>query len=89
MRLLMCGDVVGRSGRKVVTDNLKKLRERYAIDFVIVNGENAAGGFGITPKICNELFDAGADAITTGNHVWDQRDIINYIDRDPKLLRPQ
>ncbi|MAM67482.1 MAG: TIGR00282 family metallophosphoesterase [Rhodospirillaceae bacterium] len=88
MRLLMCGDVVGRSGRKVVTDNLKKLRERYAIDFVIVNGENAAGGFGITPKICNELFDAGADAITTGNHVWDQRDIIPHFDKEPRLLRP-
>ena len=88
MRLLMCGDVVGRSGRKVVTDNLKRLRERYAIDFVIVNGENAAGGFGITPKICNELFDAGADAITTGNHVWDQRDIIPHFDKEPRLLRP-
>ena len=66
---------------------LKKLRDRYSIDFVIVNGENAAGGFGITPKICNEFFDAGADAITTGNHV-DQKDIIPHFDKEPRILRP-
>ncbi len=88
MRILICGDVVGRAGRTVVTNNLSKLRERYSVDFAIVNGENAAGGFGITPKICNELYDAGADVITTGNHVWDQRDIIPHFDRERRLLRP-
>ena len=88
MRILICGDVVGRSGRTVVTEHIPKLRDRYAIDFVIVNGENAAGGFGITPKICNEFFDAGADAITTGNHVWDQKDIIPHFDEEPRILRP-
>ena len=88
MRILICGDVVGRSGRTVITENLKGLRERYRIDFVIVNGENAAGGFGITPKICKEFFDAGTDVITTGNHVWDQREIIPHFDKEPRILRP-
>ena len=88
MRILICGDVVGRSGRKVVTNSIGNLRERYNIDFIIVNGENAAGGFGITPKICDELIGAGADAITTGNHVWDQRDIIPHFAKEPRLLRP-
>ena len=88
MRILLCGDVVGRSGREAVTGNLPGLRDRYAIDFVVVNGENAAGGFGITPKICDEFFKAGADVITTGNHVWDQRDIIPHFDKEPRILRP-
>ncbi len=88
MRLLVCGDVVGRSGRTVVTDNLARLRDELALDFVVVNGENAAGGFGITPKICNQFFDAGADAITTGNHVFDQREIIPHFDAEKRLLRP-
>ncbi|MEC7488128.1 MAG: TIGR00282 family metallophosphoesterase [Pseudomonadota bacterium] len=88
MRILICGDVVGRSGRKVVTNSIRSFRERYNIDFIIVNGENAAGGFGITPKICDELIGAGADAITTGNHVWDQRDIIPHFAKESRLLRP-
>jgi len=88
MRILICGDVVGRAGRKAVVENVPKLRERYDLDFVIVNGENAAGGFGITPKICTELFDAGTDVITTGNHVWDQRDIIPHFNKEPRILRP-
>jgi metallophosphoesterase (TIGR00282 family) len=88
MRILVCGDVVGRSGRTVVIENLKKLRDRLALDFVVVNGENAAGGFGITPKICDEFFAAGADAITTGNHVFDQREIISHFDKEKRLLRP-
>jgi len=88
MRILFCGDVVGRSGRTVLCHHLPTLRERFAVDFVIVNGENAAGGFGITAKICQELYDKGVDVITTGNHVWDQRDIIGQIDQDPRLLRP-
>ena len=89
MRLLICGDVVGRSGRTAVTDNLKGLRERLRLDFVVVNGENAAGGFGITPKICDQFFAAGVDVITTGNHVFDQREIIPHFDREKRLLRPQ
>ena len=89
MRILICGDVVGRSGRKAITGNVPALRERYGVDFVIVNGENAAGGFGITPKICNEFFEHGTDAITTGNHVWDQREIIPHFDKEPRLLRPE
>ena len=88
MRILFCGDVVGRAGRKTVKTYLPGLRERYRIDFVVVNGENAAGGFGITPKICDEFFAAGADAITTGNHVWDRKEIIPHFDSERRLLRP-
>ena len=88
MRILVCGDVVGRSGRTVVSENLPRLRDELALDFVVVNGENSAGGFGITPKICNQFFDAGADAITTGNHVFDQREIIPYFDTEKRILRP-
>src|SRR5262245_31845001 len=88
MRILFLGDVVGRAGRKVVLAQLPQLRKRYAADFVIVNGENAAGGFGITETICEELIDAGADVITTGNHVWDQREALVFINRQPRLLRP-
>ena len=88
MRILFLGDVVGRSGRKVVLAELPSLRTRYKTDFVIVNGENAAGGFGITEGICDELLDAGADVITTGNHVWDQREALVFIARQPRLLRP-
>ena len=88
MRILVCGDVVGKSGRQAITQRLPELRARLELDFVIVNGENAAHGFGITDKICAGFYEAGADAITTGNHVWDQREIMNYIGGDPKLLRP-
>ena len=88
MRLLFCGDVVGRSGREVVCEHLPRLRRELALDFVIVNGENAAGGFGITEKICNELYEAGADVVTTGNHVWDQKETVSFIGGDPRLLRP-
>ncbi|HZL60060.1 MAG TPA: TIGR00282 family metallophosphoesterase [Stellaceae bacterium] len=88
MRLLLCGDVVGRSGREAVVRDLPRLRRELALDFVAVNGENAAHGFGITDQICAELYAAGADAITTGNHVWDRREIIPYIAGDPRLLRP-
>jgi len=88
VRILFLGDIVGRSGRTVVTENLPRLRERLALDFVIANGENAAAGFGITEKICNRLFEAGVDVITTGNHVWDQREIIPFMEREERLLRP-
>ena len=88
MRLLICGDIVGRAGRTAVCDRLEEMAKRLALDFVIVNGENAAGGFGITPKICDQLFAAGVDVITTGNHVWDQREIIPHFDKERRLLRP-
>lgn len=88
MRLLFLGDVVGRSGRAVVTERLPGLIRDLRTDLVVCNGENAAAGFGITAKICAELYDAGVDVITTGNHVWDQREILDYISDDPALLRP-
>ncbi len=88
MRILYCGDVMGRSGREVVIDQLPKLRERLKLDFVLVNGENAAGGFGITAEICRGFYQVGADTILLGNHSWDQREIISYIENDQRLLRP-
>ncbi len=88
MRILILGDVSGRSGRRAVTSQLPGLRDRYDLDFVVVNGENAAGGHGITEKIFLELCDAGADVVTTGNHVWDQRETVTVIDRCDRLLRP-
>ncbi len=71
-----------------MVDRLPDLRSALAVDVVIVNGENAAGGFGISPKLCAEFYRAGADVITTGNHVWDQRELVGYIDTDPRLIRP-
>ena len=88
MRILFLGDVVGRPGRVAVMEQLPTLRERYSLDFVVVNGENAAGGFGITEPILNELLDAGADVVTTGNHVFDQREALVFIERHDRLLRP-
>src|SRR5205814_8856715 len=88
MRLLFVGDVVGRSGRNAVTERLAGLRRDWKLDCVIVNGENAAGGFGITETIYNEMIDAGADAITLGNHSWDQREALVFIARAPRLIRP-
>jgi len=88
MRLLFLGDVVGAAGRAAVAKTLPGLRERYGADFVVVNGENSAGGFGITEAILNELLDAGADVVTTGNHVWDQREALVFIERYDRLLRP-
>ncbi|MFY0615281.1 MAG: TIGR00282 family metallophosphoesterase [Hyphomicrobiaceae bacterium] len=88
MRFLFLGDVVGRSGRKAVVEQLPKLRRDLALDFVVVNGENAAGGFGITEQIFEDLIDAGADAVTLGNHAFDQRDTLVYINRHERLIRP-
>jgi metallophosphoesterase (TIGR00282 family) len=88
MRLLICGDVVGRSGREAVKSHVPRLRRELGLDFVVANGENAAGGFGITDKLCAELYAAGADVITTGNHVWDQRELLGTIGGHPRLLRP-
>ena len=88
MKVLFLGDIVGSSGVEVVKDNLKKIQDDFQIDFTIVNGENAADGFGITENICKELYSYGVDVITTGNHLWDQKEISDYIDRDDRLLKP-
>jgi metallophosphoesterase (TIGR00282 family) len=88
MRLLMLGDVVGRSGRAAVLGRLPELRRRWKLDFVVVNGENAAGGFGITEAILTDLLDAGADVVTLGNHAFDQKEALVFIARQPRLLRP-
>jgi metallophosphoesterase (TIGR00282 family) len=85
---LFCGDAVGRSGREAVLDNLPRLKQELAPEFIVVNGENAAHGFGITEKICEEMFEAGVDVITGGNHIWDKADIIPYMEQEPRLLRP-
>jgi metallophosphoesterase (TIGR00282 family) len=88
MRLLFIGDIVGRSGRTVVVERLPGLIAEWKPDLVVVNGENSAGGFGITETIYNELIDAGADAVTLGNHAWDQREALVFIERAPRLVRP-
>jgi 2',3'-cyclic-nucleotide 2'-phosphodiesterase len=87
MRLLILGDVVGRAGRAVVTRLLPELRRDWRLDGVVVNGENAAGGFGITEAIAEDLFAAGADAVTLGNHAFDQREALSFIETEPRLLR--
>ncbi|MDA4847073.1 TIGR00282 family metallophosphoesterase [Hoeflea poritis] len=88
MRLLFLGDMVGRSGRTVVWEKLPGLIEEYGFDFVAVNGENAAGGFGITEEIFLKTIDAGADVVTTGNHVWDQREALSFCERQDRFIRP-
>ncbi len=88
MRLLFIGDVLGRSGRLAVTRHVPRLRERWALDFVVCNGENAAGGFGITEAICEEMIQSGVDCVTLGNHAFDQRETLVFIERQPRLLRP-
>jgi len=88
MKLLYFGDIVGKAGREALFSHLPILTERHKPDFVMVNGENAAHGFGITDKICHSFFEAGVDAITLGNHAWDQREIMTYIQDEPRLLRP-
>ena len=88
MRLLFLGDMVGRSGRTAVWERLPGLISDFRLDFVIVNGENAAGGFGITEEIFRSTLDAGADVVTTGNHVWDQREALAFAPREERFLRP-
>lgn len=88
MRILFVGDVVGRSGRAAIAETLPDLIRDWKLELVVVNGENAAGGFGITEVIYQELLDAGADAITLGNHSWDQREALVFIERAPRLIRP-
>ena len=89
MNILLLGDIVGPSGRRAIKKKLPELIKRKKIDFVILNGENAADpGVGITKKIVEEFLESGADVITTGNHVWDQKEVIEYIDSEKRLLRP-
>ena len=88
MRILFISDIVGRSGRNILLDRMPKLIAEWKLDFVVVNGENAAGGFGITEAIYNDLIDAGADAVTLGNHAWDQREALIFIERAAPLIRP-
>jgi metallophosphoesterase (TIGR00282 family) len=88
VRFLFIGDIVGRSGRAIVLERLPALITDWKLDFVAINGENAAGGFGVTEAICGELIAAGGDAITLGNHAWDQREALVFIERVPKLVRP-
>ncbi len=88
IRILFLGDIVGEPGRKAVIASLASIKERHSLDFIIVNGENSAGGRGITPKIAIDLLRAGAAVITTGDHVWDQKEIVDYFPTEPRLLRP-
>jgi hypothetical protein len=88
LNLLFIGDIVGKTGRFALTECLDRLIDRHRIDLVVANGENAAAGFGITPDIVRELLDDGVDVITTGNHVWDKKELIPVIDKYEQLLRP-
>ncbi len=88
MRILFIGDIVGRSGRAIVNERLPALVRDWKLDLVVANGENSAGGFGITEAIYRELLDAGVDAVTLGNHAWDQKEALVFIERAPRLIRP-
>ena len=88
MKLIFVGDVVAGLGRRTLAELLPGLRERHRPDFVVVNGENAAGGVGITRKTAKELFDLGADAITLGNHAYRHREVYEYLDEEPRIVRP-
>jgi len=88
LTVLFLGDVVGEPGRRAVIARLPELKAKYALDFIIVNGENAAGGRGITGKITIDLLRAGVSVVTTGDHIWDQKDIVPFLDLEPRLLRP-
>ena len=88
MKVLMIGDIMGEPGRRAVARLLPKLIAKHNIDVVIGNGENVAGGFGITPDLMDDLFDLGVSVITTGNHAWDKKEIIEVFPREPRLLRP-
>ncbi|MCA1850108.1 MAG: YmdB family metallophosphoesterase, partial [Acidobacteria bacterium] len=88
MKVLIIGDVVARPGRMAVLERIQDLREQHAIDLAVMNAENVAGGFSITPPLADQLFDAGIDVMTSGNHIFDKREVIPYIERQPRLLRP-
>ncbi len=88
MRILFLGDVVGRAGRRFVAETLPAFIKTHGIEFTIINGDNAAHGFGLSPSVCRELFNAGADVITSGNHGWTSKDIVPFLDEENRLLRP-
>jgi len=88
MKILFIGDIVGSLGRDIVTDRLADIVESRKIDLVIANGENSAAGFGITPRLAEQLFAAGVEVLTGGNHIWDKKEILEYIAKQPRLLRP-
>jgi metallophosphoesterase (TIGR00282 family) len=88
VKLLFIGDIVGQPGRRAVTELLPKLRQEHHLDFVIANGENSAGGSGITPRIAEEIFSAGVDVITTGDHLWDQKEVMELLANEKRFLRP-
>ena len=88
MRFLICGDVVGNAGKEIIIKNVPLLRKNESIDFVIINGENSFNGFGITKEICEKFYSIGVDVITSGNHIWDHKKIMSFIDSDQRLLRP-
>jgi metallophosphoesterase (TIGR00282 family) len=88
MKLLFIGDIVARPGRELIRRGLRSIVERHAIDVVIANGENAAGGAGITREITNDLLKAGIDVLTSGNHIWDKREVVEFIADEPRLIRP-
>ncbi|REJ79556.1 MAG: TIGR00282 family metallophosphoesterase [Acidobacteria bacterium] len=88
MRILFIGDVVARSGRRAVLNHVSSLRTEHAVDAVLMNAENVAGGFSITPPIAKELFEAGIDLMTSGNHIFDKKEVVPYIRKQPKLIRP-
>lgn len=88
MNILFIGDIIGRTGRRAVEARLHHLVDARNVDLVIANGENSAAGFGLTVNIAAELYDLGIDVITSGNHIWDKREIYDYLDREPRLLRP-
>lgn len=88
MKILFVGDIVGQPGRRAVRTLVPKLRLRHALDFVVANGENAAGGNGITPAVAEEIFESGVDVITSGDHLWDQKEVMQLLDKEPRFLRP-
>lgn len=88
MNILFIGDIFGRPGRRMVLNHVKKLQTEFAVDLTIANIENAAAGFGVTPKICDEMLAAGVDVLTSGNHVWDKAEVYGYLSQQPRLLRP-
>lgn len=88
MKIMFVGDIVGKPGRQICSQLIPKLREQHKIDLVLANGENAAGGFGLTPHVLEELFEAGIDVVTSGNHIWDRKEIYEVIDKEERLLRP-
>jgi len=88
LNLLFVGDVVGRAGRQILAQRLPSLVDRYMVDLVVANAENAAAGYGLTQPVMKELYEAGADVLTSGNHIWDKKEIIEVLKKDKRLLRP-